>query len=116
MTDTPTLAVPISTDEHGVIRVSGTRVTLDSLLNYYLQGETPEDLHDGFSTVPLADIYSIIAYYLNHRDEIDRYLERRRAESDRARQNIEADYPPEVRARHEQWRAALAAKRRNQSD
>jgi len=83
-------------DEHGAIRVSGTRVTLDSIINYYLQGESPEDLHEGFPTVPLTDIYAVIAYYLAHRDELDGYLKRRKDEGERIRQEMEAKYPPKV--------------------
>ena len=40
-----TVTLPMQTDEHGVIRISGTRVTFDSVIGFYLQGETPEALH-----------------------------------------------------------------------
>ncbi len=111
MTDTPTLSIPIHTDEHGAMRVSGTRVTLDSLIGYYRQGETPEDLHEGFPTVPLADIYAVIAYYLAHREEIDAYLQRRDAEAERIRQQVEANYSPETKARIEYFKELMAKKR-----
>ena len=94
--DSPSLAIPLKTDEHGVIRVSGTRVTLDSLINYYNQGQSPESLHESFDTVPLTDIYAVIAYYLAHRDEIDAYLQRQQAEAEHIRQEFEAKYPPKV--------------------
>lgn len=90
------MAIPLKTDEYGAIRVSGTRVTLDSLINYYLQGETPEALHESFPTVSLTDIYAVIAYYLAHREELDAYLKRQAAEAERIRQEIEAKYPPKV--------------------
>ena len=90
------MTIPLHMDEHGLMRVSGTRVTLDSIINYYLQGESPEDLHEGFPTVPLPDIYAVIAYYLTHRDELDAYLKRRETEANRIRQEIEARYPPKV--------------------
>jgi uncharacterized protein (DUF433 family) len=87
MLDMPTITIPLHTDEHGAIRVSGTRVTLDVLINYYLQGETPEDLHEGFPTVPLTDIYAVITYYLANKAEVDAYLARRRAEAAHIREN-----------------------------
>ncbi len=86
--------LPMKADENGNIRISGTRVTLDSIIGYYRQGETPEDLHEGFPTVPLADIYAVIAYYLAHRDEVDIYLKERSDEADHFRQEVEANYTP----------------------
>jgi uncharacterized protein (DUF433 family) len=76
--------------------VSGTRVSLDSIINYYLQGQTPESLHNSFPTVPLTDVYAVIAYYLAHRDELDAYLQHQQAEAERIRQEFEAKYPPNV--------------------
>jgi uncharacterized protein (DUF433 family) len=93
-----TLLLPLKLDEHGTIRVSGTRVTLDTLIDFYHQGETPEDLHAGFPTVPLADIYAVIAYYLAHQAEVDMYLTERRQEADRIRQEWETRNPPPTRA------------------
>jgi len=108
----PTMLVPLQADEHGAIRVSGTRVTLDALIGYYQQGESPEDLHQGFPTLPLTDIYAVISYYLAHRDELDTYLKRRDEEAERIRQEIEANYTPEQMARHERLRQRIEAKRR----
>ncbi len=92
----PTMTIPLRTDEHGTILVANTRVTLDSIVNFYLQGESPEDLHRGFPTVPLSDIYAVIAYYLAHRAEVDAYLKRRNDEAERIRQEVEERYPPKV--------------------
>ncbi|MDX2136896.1 MAG: DUF433 domain-containing protein [Chloroflexota bacterium] len=66
-----TVTLPLHMDEPGAIRVSDTRVTLDVLIAFYRQGESPEALHDGFPTVPLADIYAVIAYYLANQAEVD---------------------------------------------
>jgi uncharacterized protein (DUF433 family) len=92
------LGVPLTTDEHEGIRVSGTRVTLDTLIGYYHQGQTPEDLHEGFPTVPLADLYAVVAYYLANRAEVDIYLQQREAEGERIQQEWEARYPPPTKA------------------
>lgn len=92
----PTITIPLRTDEHGTIYVGSTRVTLDSIVNFYLQGETPEDLHQGFSTVALADIYAVIAYYLTHRADVDAYLKQRTEEAARIQKDIEAAYPPKI--------------------
>ena len=106
----PTMTVPLRTDEHGVIHVSGTRVTLDVLIARYQQGDTPEAIHRGFSTVPLTDIYATIAYYLSHQDEVDAYLKQGDEEAERIRQEVESNYTPEQRARTDYFKALLAQK------
>lgn len=103
-----TVALPLKVDEHGVIRVSGTRVTLDTLIGFYRQGQTPEDLYEGFPTVPLADIYAVIAYYLAHEQEVEAYLEQGSREADRMRQEWEDRNPPPAKA---ELLARLDAKR-----
>ena len=113
--DAPTMTVPLRMDEHGVIRVSGTRVTLDSIINYYRQGESPEDLHEGFPTVPLTDIYSIIAYYLVHRDELDAYIKSRAEEEERIRQEAESSYTQNQRMFSERLRGLAEERRREQN-
>ncbi|MCC7209550.1 MAG: DUF433 domain-containing protein [Anaerolineae bacterium] len=93
-----TVALPLRMDDHGAIRVSGTRVTLDTLVGYYHQGETPEDLHEGFPTVPLADIYAVIAYYLAHQPEVDAYMAQRAKEGERIRLEWESQHPTLTKA------------------
>ena len=44
--------LPMTMDRHGTVRVSGTRVTLDTLVGFYQQGNTAEQLHESFPTVP----------------------------------------------------------------
>jgi hypothetical protein len=56
-------------------------------------GDSPEQILEGFPSLILADIYAVIAYYLNHKDEIDAYLRRRDAEAERIHREIEAKRP-----------------------
>jgi uncharacterized protein (DUF433 family) len=71
----PILAeAPPIRDTDGVLRVGQTSVTLETVLWSFQQGSTPEDIVDQFPTLTLANVYDVIAYYLRHRDEIDRYL------------------------------------------
>jgi uncharacterized protein (DUF433 family) len=106
----PTITVPLHTDEHGAIRVSGTHVTLDTIIARYHQGDTPEHIHEGFPTVSLVDIYAVITHYLAHRAEIDTYLKQRDKEAEHLRQAIEAQYTPQQKARTEYFKARLAKK------
>ena len=99
MLNTPiALDVPLHTDENGVMRVSNTRVTLYTLIGFFNQGESPDALHAGFPTVPLADIYAVIAYYLAHREAVDAYLRQVDEEGNQMRQKWEALKPPVTRA------------------
>lgn len=112
----PTMIIPLQMNTQDVIYVSNTRVTLDTLLARYLQGDSPEAIHMGFPTIPLTDIYAVIAYYLAHRDEVDTYLKRRDEEAERIRQEVEANYTPDQQTRTQDFRARLAQKRQRQSD
>jgi uncharacterized protein (DUF433 family) len=58
-----TVTLPLKINEHGAICVSGTRVTLDTVIARYHQGDNPEAIHEGFDVLPLNDIYAVIAYY-----------------------------------------------------
>lgn len=67
-------AVPLARDEHGVIRVGSTRVTLDTVIAAYRQDETPETIADQYPALSLADVYAAITFYLRHREDVDAYL------------------------------------------
>lgn len=108
------MTVPLRADEHGTIRVSGTRVTLDTVVARYHQGDSPEDIHEGFDVLPLNDIYAVIAYYLAHREEFDAYLQRRDAEAEQIRREIEANYTSEQKTFQERLRKLAEEKRREQ--
>lgn len=80
-------------DPHGVIRVSGTRVTLDSIVETYKQGSTPDELAESYPTVPLEDIYTVIGYYLRHWRAVKAYLREQDAEAEQIRLQIEEISP-----------------------
>lgn len=79
---------PLRWDESGGIRIGSSRVTLDSLLATYHNGSTPEEIAIQYSVLHLEDIYSAISYYLNHRQEIDNYLEQRNQQAQQLRQQL----------------------------
>jgi len=99
-------APPLKADKQGVIRVAGTRVTLDTLVGYYKQGLTIEDLSRNFPTVQLADILSTVAYYLHHKDEVESYLKEQDERGRKVQAEIEAKSP-----RDEGLRERLLARR-----
>jgi uncharacterized protein (DUF433 family) len=79
---------PFRWDEAGGIRIGSSRVTLDSILASYHNGSTPEEIAIQFSVLRLEDLYSTIAYYLNHPQEIESYLEQRDQQAQQLRQQL----------------------------
>ncbi len=109
-----TITLPLQMDTHGAIHIRGTRVTLDTLIACYQQGDSPEAIHHGFPTVSLTDIYAVIAYYLAHQADVEAYLMQRDEDAKRIRQDVEAHYTPEQSARTDHFRALLAQKRQGE--
>jgi uncharacterized protein (DUF433 family) len=89
-----TTTVPLSVDEAGVLRVAGTRVSLDSVVHAFNEGATPEEIAQDFPTLDLAAIYSVLGYCLQHRDEIEQYLDRRNAQREELKTALEARFDP----------------------
>ena len=89
LTFTP-LPVPLQEDTHGTIRVGGTRVTLETVIYSYRQGDSPEEIASSFDTLKLADIYAVITYYLRHQEEVKAYLRRQEGEAEAIRRKIES--------------------------
>lgn len=86
--------VPIETDADGVIRVGGTRVTLDTVVAAFDAGATAEEIAQQYPSVTLADIYSVIAYYLRHQSEVRAYLAQRQREASQVREESERRFDP----------------------
>lgn len=84
--------IPLITDKDGVIRVSKTRVTLDTIVAAFTEGATAEEIAFQYPIVPLADIYAVIGYYLHRKKAVDQYLKRRRKIAEQVREQNEAKF------------------------
>ena len=69
---------PVHSDANGVLRVGGTRVTLDTVVNAYETGATAEEIALAYDALALAQVYATIAYYLQNKTSLDPYLTSRR--------------------------------------
>jgi len=58
----------------GSYYVSGTRVSLDSLVHAFRRGESPETICQDFEILQLEEVYGAIAYYLANQAAVDAYL------------------------------------------
>lgn len=86
--------------------VAGTRVSLDSVVYAFHEGQSPEMIRQSFPALRLEQVDGAIAYYLGHRAEIDAYVVQ-------ARQAYEAARRAE-RAADPRFYKRLAASRRNE--
>jgi uncharacterized protein (DUF433 family) len=56
--------------------VTGTRVSLDSLILAFRRGESPETICQNFEILHLEEVYGAIAFYLANQADMDAYLVR----------------------------------------
>lgn len=109
----PTIAVPLSKWEDGSIRVKGTRVLLYLIVQAFQNGDTPEHIVQSYTSLKLADVYAVLAYYLQHREEIDHYIAWIEEDSARMRQEWEKRFPLEANLKAKLL-ARLEAKKQQQ--
>lgn len=86
--------IPLQKDRHGVIRVGGTRVTLDTVVYAFKNGATAEEIVLQYPVLDLVDVYAVITYYLRRKDEVEAYLQEQEEEARRVRQQNEARFDP----------------------
>jgi uncharacterized protein (DUF433 family) len=92
--------IPLRTDSTGVIRVGGTRVTLDTVVGAFCDGATAEQIVQQYPSLNLADVYHVIGYYLRRTTEVEAYLQARKVDAEALRNQNEARFDPQgVRAR-----------------
>jgi len=75
-------------------RARGTRVTLDTLVAAFDAGATAEEIVQQYPSVALADVNSVIAYYLRHESEIRAYVTRRQHQASEVREENERRFDP----------------------
>jgi uncharacterized protein (DUF433 family) len=86
------------------IRIKGTRVGIETVLDDYLGGTSPEEIAARYRTLTLEQVHATIAYYLHKQEEIDQYLERWRVYTEAAWQEQQSNSPEFVRELRERIR------------
>ncbi len=84
---------PLYATEEGVVRIIGTRVSLDTVLGAFLNGSTAEQIAYKYPSLRLVDIYAVITYYLRHREAVESYLAQQRQEAESIRREVEERFP-----------------------
>ena len=60
----------------GKPRIAGTRICVSDIVIWTEQGQSPDEIVTEFPHLTLADVYAALAYYHDHREEIDRQISR----------------------------------------
>ena len=68
----------LAQDRYGYIHLTGHRIGLRHVVELFIDGYTPELLHDHFPTISLPLVYKVIAFYLENRAEVDAYIQQSR--------------------------------------
>ncbi len=79
----------VTADENGVRRVSGTPISIESVVIGFQKGESAEEIQRNFPSLSLEQVYGTIAHYLAHRDDVDTYLARQKSQWNQARAKTE---------------------------
>jgi uncharacterized protein (DUF433 family) len=62
----------ITVDDRGIARIGGTRSrVVDVVLDRRAYGWTPEQIHEQYPHLSLAQIHAAFAYYYDHQAELD---------------------------------------------
>jgi uncharacterized protein (DUF433 family) len=73
----------------GKARIVGTRIrVMDIVIWYEKHGRTADEVVDMFSSITLADVHAAMAYYFDHREEIEQDFKN------------DADYVSEMKAKY----------------
>jgi uncharacterized protein (DUF433 family) len=94
------MPAPLESTGDGMVRVRGSRVTLDTVVGAFEQGKSSEEIALHYLSLQLADIYGVISYYLRHQGAVSAYLEQRDRAAAAVRREVERRTPQAgIRAR-----------------
>ena len=83
------------------IRIKGTRVGIETVVDDYLEGASPEEIAARYRSLTLEQVYATITYYWHNQREVDAYLARWVANAESAYQKQER-HPSPTRMRLKQ--------------
>ncbi len=90
------------------IRLKGTRIDIDFVIEMYKAGNAAEAIAARYPTVELVQVYATITYYLQNKASVESYLERREKIAEANYQAFLAQPPSEAVKRIKAIKAARA--------
>jgi uncharacterized protein (DUF433 family) len=97
-------------ERDGGCYVAGTRVSLDSIVQCFNEGLSPEAILGEFDTLTLAQVFGAITFYLENQPAIDAYRMRQKQRFDAVR-HASAPLPADLRERINAARKHLHSRR-----
>lgn len=85
MTATPVIHKQYIESRESGYWITGSRVSLDSVVNAFLKGTSPESIVQSFPVLTLEQVYGAIAFYLANREAIDAYIKEGEAKFEKLR-------------------------------
>ena len=80
----------------GKPRIAGHRITVENIVIWHERlGKSADEIASDYD-ITLADVYAALAYYFDHRNEIDRSLEESRAFVNALRQKSFSKLPQKI--------------------
>jgi uncharacterized protein (DUF433 family) len=96
---------------NGGYYIAGTRISLDSVVYSFRMGNSPERILEQFPLLEKrSNVYGAIAFYLEHEEEIDRYLEDKKRDVE-SRGIPMADVNPQLWEKIRKARASMSDSR-----
>jgi len=90
MDTTSTAYKHVGRDESGTARIAGTRSrVIDVGIDRNEFGYSPEETCRQYPHLTLAQVHSALAYYFDHKQELDAEIERRKNEAGALRRDLE---------------------------
>jgi uncharacterized protein (DUF433 family) len=91
---------PLRVDPDGVVRVGGTRVPLETIVESYRNGASPEEIVLAYDSLDLGDVHAAVGFYVRYKEEVEAYLRHREVvKAEMRRQNQERSPLRDVRDR-----------------
>jgi len=107
--------VPLTQDGSGTFRVTGTRIPLERVIECHNDGLSPEGIVEAFDSLRVSDVYLILGYYLDHKEEVQEYLRQQEEQAEAIERLITASQAPRPGLRDELL-ARKALQRGNSND
>ncbi len=79
------------------IRIKGTRVGIETVLDDYLEGSSPEEIAARYHSLSIEQVYATITYYFRHQAQVDAYLQAWRQYTDQAWREYERNPSPAIK-------------------
>jgi uncharacterized protein (DUF433 family) len=87
----------------GKARIAGTRIRVEDIYIWHVvQGKSPHEIVSEFPQLTLGDVYAAMAYYWDHRDEIQKQITEAQAFVEEMKRQHPSKLQEELRQRHAQ--------------